>query len=356
MSSIYLISKEMGVSPMTVSNALNYRKGVGEKTAERIREYAKKIGYRPSHMARALSNGRTATIGLCLRNSPQNPWVAGILEALNRKVHEAGYSLSAILTNGDLEQVKDALRQMDEHRVEASIVGPLGYTQEYLELADELRHLPHVVVFDAVDCLPVDHCMIDVYQGGLLAMRHLFTLGHTSIGYIGALQMETTIAGCRNRYSAYRDALEHQRLGFHDEWLLTQEKCKLQADGGSQGELLRLLRDLAAEDRMPTAWFCHNDWIAAQVIRVLYELGFSVPGDVSVVGFDNQPVCQVTTPAISSVGFDMNLYVQSISRILFERLAKPKGLENARPSDLQRVVVAPQLFVRQSTRALGDAT
>ncbi|MFG0247373.1 MAG: LacI family DNA-binding transcriptional regulator, partial [Phycisphaeraceae bacterium JB051] len=350
MSTIYRIGKDLGVSPMTVSNALNYRKGVGEKTAIRIREYAQKIGYRPSHMARALSNGRTGMIGLCLRDTPRNAWLAGMMDEMNQAVRAEGYSLNIMLTNGELGQIRAALRQLAEHRVEATVIGPLGYTHEYIQLAEDLKQLPNVLAFEAVDNLPVDHCMVDVYQGGLLAMRHLFDLGHRQIGYIGAVEMETKTEGVRNRYAAYTDSLAHQRIAFEPQWVITQEQCSFDVNDQSTYQLVQLFRRLEELDKLPTALFCHNDWIAAQVVRALQEIGLSVPHDISVIGFDNQQVCNITFPTITSVGFDLKEYVRSIAQLVFNRLDQKAG-EGDTPVELpmvQRLVIQPQLHIRRS--------
>jgi DNA-binding LacI/PurR family transcriptional regulator len=329
---------------------MNYRKGVGAKTAERIREYAQKIGYRPSHMARVLSNGKTRTIGLCLRNSPKNPWLSGILDELNQAVRQAGYTLNIMLTNGELPQIREALQQLAEHRVEATIIGPLGYTQEYMELATDLAQLPNVLAFEAVDNLPIDHCMNDVYQGGMLAMQHLMQLGHQHIGYIGAQEMEVNIPGVRNRYAAYRDALAYQNLPFEPDWLITDEQCCLGWNDDRIDNLVEMLTRLREQKKWPTAWFCHNDWGAAQMIQALNEMGLAVPGDVSLVGFDNQMVGHVTMPKITTVGFDLKTYVDQIIRLVLNRLnEKSSDTQTDTSAVMQRSVTEPTLMVRQST-------
>ncbi|MFG0249042.1 MAG: LacI family DNA-binding transcriptional regulator [Phycisphaeraceae bacterium JB051] len=356
MTSIYKIGKDLGVSSVTVSNALNNRKGVGEKTAQRIREYAQKIGYRPSQSARVLSKGRTHTIGICLRSSPRNSRIASILDGLSQAVRPHGYMLQTIFTNGDLEQIREALNQLSEQRVEATIIGNLGYTNQYLELADQLAQLPNVVAFGAVDNLPIDHCMDDVYQGGLLAMQHLYELGHRDIGYIGALPMERQLPGVRNRYTAYRDALNLQKRAFIDEWLIDESQCQLRFNESRVDELIELLANLKRQDKMPTAWFCHNDWIAAQMIRALHQMGLSVPNDVSLIGMDNQAISQISIPTITTFSFDLNQYIGALVDLVFSRL-NLQGDSSTSSQDsksVQRRVIEPQLIIRESTAPLAS--
>ena len=355
MTSIYKIGKDLGVSSVTVSNALNNRKGVGEKTAQRIREYAEKIGYRPSHMARVLSKGRTQTIGICLRSSPRNSRIASILDGLSLAVRPHGYTLNIMITDGKLENVRHALTQLAEQRVEATVIGFLGYTNQYLQIADQLAQLPNVVSFGAVDNLPIDHCTDDVYQGAIEAMQYFHELGHRDIGYIGSMQMETQIPGVRNRYTAYRDALAYQKRNFVSDWLIVDEQCQLRFNEARVDELVKLLSALKQKNHMPTAWLCHNDWVAAQMIRALHDIGLSVPGDVSLIGMDNQSISSIAIPTITTFSFDLEQYVEGIAQMVFDRLglSEKQSEQSLSEHAVQRRVIEPKLIVRQSTAVVG---
>ncbi len=352
MTTIYKIGKDLGVSPMTVSNALNYRKNVAEKTANRIREYAQKIGYQPSHMARSLSKGKTKTIGICLRASPRNPHYSTVLDMLSQHVREMGYTLNIMLTNGQLDQVKQALTQLAEHRVEATVVGPLGYMYQYKELEKELTRLPNVQVFGAVENLPIDYCMQDVYRGSLEAMGHLHDLGHHQIGYAGAITLETQLPGVRNRYTAYRDALNLYRLPYDENWLILEEQCCLGFNFHMVDELAQILMQRYAQcnDNMPTAWLCHNDWVAAQMIKALKKLNLSVPEDVSIVGMGNDSICIITEPTITTFAYDIKQYVDYMMNVIVKRLKlEPESEDESQDHAVKVKVIEPQLILREST-------
>ncbi|MFG0250563.1 MAG: LacI family DNA-binding transcriptional regulator [Phycisphaeraceae bacterium JB051] len=353
MTTIYKIGKDLGVSPMTVSNALNYRKNVAEKTALRIREYAKKIGYQPSHMARSLSKGRTKTIGICLRASPRNPHYSSILDILSQRVREMGYTLNIMLTNGQLDQVRQALTQLAEHRVEAVVIGPLGYMHQYKELEQELSRLPNVQVFAAVENLPADYSMQDVYRGSQEVLGHLHDLGHRKIGYAGAIEMETQLPGVRNRYTAYRDTLNLYRLPYSADWLILEEQCCLGFNFHMVDQLAKLLKERyeKCHQDMPTGWLCHNDWVAAQLIKALKQLNLSVPDDVSVVGMGNQSICIITEPTITTCAYDIDVYVNHMADLIVKRLKlEPESEEKPLPQGQQVVnVIEPQLILRGSS-------
>lgn len=352
MTTIYQIGKDLGVSPMTVSNALNNRKNVAEKTATRIREYAQKIGYQRSHAARALSKGRTKSIGICLRTSPRNPHYASILDILNQRIREIGYTLNIMLTNGELDQVKQALTQLAEHRVEATIVGPLGYMYQYKELEKELSQLPNLQTFGAVDNLPCDYCMNDVYKGCQHAIGHLHDLGHQKIGYVGAILLETQLPGVRNKYTAYRDALNLYRLPDNDNWVILEEDCCLGFNFHKVDELTNLLKqryEMSKQD-MPTAWICHNDWVAAQMIKALKQLNLSVPKDISIVGMDNASICIITEPTITTYAFDIEEYVDHMFNLIVRRLKlDSQTSDEPFPNTVQIKVMEPRQILREST-------
>ncbi len=342
MITITEISKVFGVSSMTVSNALNSRGGVSNEKAEAIRGYARKLGYRPAYMAKSLLKGRTDMVGLCLRASPEDPWMAGILHRIQDRLRERGFHLNLGISDGGAEQELWTLNFFREFRVDAVIVGPLGFLEEYNALAESLEHQPYVLAFDTIEALPIDHLKIDSYTGGQMAVDYLAGHGHRKIGYLGLSRIEAGIPSLRTRYAGYRDALRHNGLEMREEWTVRIEN--------SEDLIDRPLTDfLNGGKPLPTAFFCHNDVHAARVIKVLARHGLKVPDDISLVGFDNQPIAEMVLPGITSIGYDVDHYAGQMVEMVVEAVQKP-GPNKTRSRPLRRFEEPPKLIQRDSVR------
>ena len=106
------IAREFNVSPVTVSNALNRRKGVAPELADRIRDYARRNGYQPSYLAKSLLKGHTSLVGLCLRAAPSDPWFAGLVNALQNRLFAQGLYLNTIIAHQlDLSEEETIARE-----------------------------------------------------------------------------------------------------------------------------------------------------------------------------------------------------------------------------------------------------
>ncbi len=342
MVTITEISKVFGVSSMTVSNALNSRGGVSIEKAGAIREYAQKLGYRPAYMAKSLLKGRTDMAGLCLRATPEDPWMAGILHRIQDRLREKGLHLNLGIADGGVDQELWTLNFFREFRVDAVIVGPLGFLEEYNALAELLEHQPYVLAFDAIESLPIDHLKIDSYTGGQMAVDYLVNRGHRKIGFLGLNRFDARFPSLRTRYTGFCDALRRHGLEMREEWMLRIENTYDLIDGA----LTDFIKSGAA---LPTAFFCHNDVHAARAVKVLAGCGLRVPEDISLIGFDNQPIAEMILPGITSIGYDINRYAAKIAEMATEGMRenqKKTPRDRARP--IRRYEEPPKLIERGS--------
>jgi LacI family transcriptional regulator len=346
MITITEISKVFGVTSMTVSNALNGRSGVSEEKAEAIRQYARKMGYRPAYMAKSLLKGRTDMVGLCLRVSPEDPWMAGILHRIQDRLRDQGLHLNLGIADGGIDRERWTLDFFREFRVDAVIVGPLGSLEEYNGLSEYLASQPYVAAFDAIEGLPIDHVKIDSYAGGQMAVDYLAGQGHRQIGYLGLNPFEARLPSLRTRYAGYRETLLRNGLELRDEWIVRVGKLDDRIDAP-------LSELLSSGTPLPTAFCCHNDVHAARAIKVLAERGLRVPQDISLVGFDNQPIAEMILPGITSIGYDVDHYAGQIVDMVVEGIKArcgQKEKDQARP--LRRFEEPPKLIERSSVKKL----
>lgn len=340
MITIREIAKQMGVCPMTVSNALNHRKGVSKEKAERIRDYAKKMGWSGSYMAAALSSGKTKTIGLLLRIGVYNPFYAKLLDGLCRKFFEKGYHVLPVIADRGYEEQEEALQWLAQFKVEALIIGPFGFIQDYQALAKAFQPFDNILAVDATENLPCDHIGVDAYRGARLLMEHLKANGHSRVGYIGAVKHDIERTWAHTRYSGFIDAADDLDMEIRTQWTC---RAHPNEDPFNQEDFdTSLTRVLTSGDR-PSAWICHNDEYAMRGILLAKELGLSVPEEASFVGFDNTPFSRFTSPPLTTIGFNLEKYVTLIVDHSLKRIETP-----AKPGEIFRRMLDPILHQRSS--------
>jgi LacI family transcriptional regulator len=283
------VANAAGVSQTTVSLVLN---GIREArlsagTRQRVREAAEAIGYtlaRPPLEAHA----GASTIAFLADEIATDPWCAMQLEAVREAAWEHGLTVSAGVSHGDPELERVLLREM----LGQPLVGLVYATI----LTRSVRPLPAFRTTPTVllNCFVPDHALPAVVPGeilgGYVATRHLLRAGHRRIGHIHG---QSWTDPARDRIRGYRRALaEHDIL--YDPALLRPGNWE--PSSGHEGTLA-----LLALPDPPTAIFAASDMIALGVYDALKEHGLAIPGDVSVVGYDDREVARFMRPALTTV-------------------------------------------------------
>jgi LacI family transcriptional regulator len=269
------VARTAGVSVATVSKVLNGRYGVAQATSTRVLEVIDELGYESSLVARSLRSHRTHVIGILVAEF--EPFSTEILKGAASAVSEAGYELLAY-TGG---------RQS----------GGTGWERRYLSrLSGTLIDGAVLVTPTVVDADPhtgpvgpptVDS---DNLTGAVLATRHLLDLGHRRIGFVaGRPDLESS----RLREAGYRRALTEAGIPVDESLIRVGDYRKESARGP--------VADLLALPERPTAVFAANDITAIAAMEVAQQAGLDVPGDLSVIGFDDVPEAAAATPPLSTV-------------------------------------------------------
>ena len=205
-------------------------------------------------------------------------------------------------TDRDIEIQQTTLDFFNELRVECLIIGPLWFLHDYNPLRDAIVQHNAVVAFDVFENLPISHVKLDVYTGAQLAVEHLASKGHRKIGYLGPPRFVMKHPILRTRYSGFCEKVNSLGLDMRAEWIIPTTECQ----GWSAYPVIEKLLDTYSADELPTAWFCQNDVFAAKLINILRKRNMFVPEDVAIVGFDNQPLAELTSPTLTSVGFELD--------------------------------------------------
>jgi DNA-binding LacI/PurR family transcriptional regulator len=260
----------------TVSRVLNDSAGVAESTRDRVRAVMEELGYRPSPTARNLSLGRTQTLGVV---APffTSPSVVERLRGIDDVVGGSAYDLT-LFNIETFEQRRAALRRFARRdRVDGVIVISLPLRPAEVR-ALQRDSVPTVLVDVAHALLP--NVAIDDVAGGALAARHLLEAGHTAIGFVGDVE-DNPFA-----FASSQRRLEGMRRAMGEAGVALPEHYVRRGPFGRESALA-LTRELLALRRRPTAIFAASDVQAFGVLDAAARAGLGVPGDLSVIGFDD---------------------------------------------------------------------
>ncbi len=318
------VARAAGVSAATVSRVLNGSgHPVREDTRRRVLEAVRRLDYYPNRLARSLLRRETAVVGLLVPDV-SNPYYAAILRGIEDVAHQHG--LAVILCNTDRDPAKQRqyLRTLLEHRVDGVVVAGGTLTTEDVRMVD--RRVPVVAV--GRHPAPVPCVRVDNVQAAYTACRHLLELGHLRIGCLAGPPTSLT---ARDRVEGYLRALREAGVELQEGWVAWSE---FTAQGGYQAA-----RQLFARCT-PTALVASNDQMALGALRALWEAGRRVPGDVSVVGFDDTPAAAVAVPALTTVAIP----TYEMGRRTLELLLAVRSGRRA-----STLVLPTELRVREST-------
>ena len=283
------VAKAAGVSVATVSHVINDKPGarIGEGARLRVQEAVAALGYRPNALAKTLRHGSSRFIGLVADAIATTPFAGQIIHGAQDEAWKHGYVLLIANSDGNRAAEDEAIAMMLEHQVH----GILYSTWFHREIVvPEMLHRTDTVL---VNCFAtgsgVPAVVPDEEQGGRTATQELLAAGHRRIAFVNT----TTDSPARSgRLAGYRSALEAAGLPFDED--LVVEASPEQEGGYSSTE--RILASGA------TAVFCHNDRVAMGLYDGLREHGLRIPGDVAVMGFDNQDVIAAhLRPPLSTV-------------------------------------------------------
>ena len=303
---IYDLAKEAKVSPATVSRILNGTAAVKNEKRERVLSLIEKYDFHPNAMARALTENHSRLIGMVVAHSG-NSYYNSLFAACESEAYQRGYVTMLMNTHSLPSLERSTLVRLCELRVEAAVICGGSIDREpldtdFLNLLGSVRNKIRVAVGSRSPLPGIPGIMVDHAGSMDLAIRYLAGLGHRKIGFIYTGE---PYYGTRERMKAFFDIIEKERLPFREEWLI--HVPAYDAPSGILGA------DKLLECReLPTAVLGMNDMVSAGILRGLNRRGVSVPRDMSVVGFDDTFVSAITSPELTSVSYDYQLFASML--------------------------------------------
>ncbi|MCD8348148.1 MAG: substrate-binding domain-containing protein [Lachnospiraceae bacterium] len=332
------IAVKVGVSTVTVSKALGDKDGVGSELRTLIKETAEEMGYHYSQAEKTFRKGRSYSIGVLMEehftdhNSTVLPFYMRMYHSLVVQLSRFHYSVLLEMITAQMLEKMQMPNVISELRMDGLVI--LGKVQEnYLALI-RASGVP-VVYLDFYDChMEVPSVISDNVYGSYILTDYLIGLGHRKFSFVGSVDATPSIM---DRYLGY-----YRALLAHD---LPHSEKNIIPDRGEDGLNTPLL--LPEKTDMPTAFVCNCDETAYILIEKLNGMGYRVPEDISVVGFDNYALGAYSLPKLTTIEVDMD----EMSRQAVETLIRlMKGGEQVHG----RKVIGGRLIIGESTARVRD--
>ena len=316
------IAERTGVSAGAVSYALNGRPGVSEQTRERIMAVANELGWMPSNAARALRGGGTATVGLVITRDPAmlgvEPFFMAFVAGIEQVISEQGYALLLQVTPDPDREANTYREWWSSRRVDGVFVTDLTIDDPRLTALDKLG-LPAVVVGDPAHATGHATVWSDDAGAAQIAVAKLAELGHRRIAHVAGPR---AFVHTQVRSEAIAEAA--RRLGIQSIGEINTDYT-LEAGRAACEKLL-------SSPEPPTAMIFDNDLTALGAVRGARARGVSVPGDLSILAWDDSPLCQLSEPPLSALSRNVSDYGAAAARALLalvktgERDSVPTGV------------------------------
>jgi LacI family transcriptional regulator len=282
------VAREAGVSTATVSHVINKTRAVSEATRQRVLHAIESCSYYPNAHARSLASGRSYTLGL-LVSDISNPFFPELVMSIETVAFEKGYDV--ILSNTDYNDERTL--HYVQRLIERKVAGVALMTSELdRTLIDELArcHVPVVFLDIGSAGVCMSNLMVDYGAGIEEAISHLVNLGHRNIAYVGG---PAHLHSAAKRLEAFRHSMVYQ-LPSEQPLVIYEGDFRLEGGRGAARKML-------GEGELPTAVIAANDMMALGVMQECREHGLHVPGDISIVGFDDIAFASLSNPPLTTV-------------------------------------------------------
>ena len=334
------VARAARVSTATVSRTINGSDKVAPATADRVRQAIQALKFYPNNNARALGSGRSSLYGLIISDIT-NPFFPELVRSFEEIAVQYGQEVLIANTNYDPNRMEICVRRMLQRKVDGVAI----LTSEMDEhLIDEFssRRIPLVFLDTGTLREGISNIVIDYPTGVDSAVEHLSGLGHSTIGFISG---PMTLASARIRRQAFVDSLRRKDIHLNNSLI---EEGNHRMDGGHDA-MVRLL----GKSIVPTAILASNDMTAIGAMGAIFDHGLSVPGDISVIGFDDIEISGFTQPPLTTVRIPRPEIAKTAFRALFNpnQDTPPKGAEfTIHPMLVERKSTGPMVVAEGASR------
>ncbi len=328
------IAQRLGVSTVTVSKALADQKGVSEEMRERIKALAEEMGYRPPVSSRQETK-RSYNIGVIMGEQYVEKYATFYWEFHQKIITCASqkncYVIPEVLDSVRVKELEEP-KLVQEDKIDGLIILG-GIRTEYLRMLKKKCGVP-VVYMDFYDKQLQGDCVIsNSFYGAYYMTNYLFRMGHEKIGFVGTVLATESIM---DRYLGYRKSLMEHGVQERADWVVK--------DRGDESSVFCYDR-IPLPRELPTAFVCNSDLTASRVVRSLLELGYRVPEDVSLVGYDDWLYPGLCDVPITTYSVDMPRMAETGIDMLVRRIEGDDSRCNMQ-------IIEGEIVIRNSVRSL----
>lgn len=330
MATINDVAQLANVSGATVSHVINKTRKVNPETIEKVEWAIRELNYRPNAHARGLKTGQSRLIGLIHNYTGIDIFFTEIMESIENSAHTAGYDVISRHPEWVEQAQTDAINAFLENNVDGLIFDSPMLNDEFIKLMNQID-IPCLFLQLYDPALPGDSIHTDDQAAAYDAVRYLISLNHRRIACVAGFCFEQHSA--YKRLAGYEKALQEAGLPVQDDYLILTNYY-LQDGYDAFKKLISL-------PEPPTAIMTYSDLLAMGAIRAAADMGIAIPGDVSIIGFDDIQMTSFMVPRLTTVFQDK----KRLGELAFEQIRK--RIQNPQlPSE--HIMLPAQLIIRDS--------
>lgn len=329
------VAERAGVSSGTVSNVINGKEKVSERTRRKVTAAIEALNYRSDTSPEVVDAVARKSVGVVIQEI-QNPYFADVIEGVQERTSEEGYTSMVASSEGERSAEIRAVDVFLKKELDGLIISPLlGGDADFSHLFDLKRRNIPIVLLEDVFGLKSNFVVSDNFEAARCIATHLFELGHEDIVHFAGPE---STKHSRERVGGFRQAFFDAERIYNSDYVV---RAGTHFQGGYQTGMEYF--GTLSPDKWPTAVACYNDLVAIGLIHALQELDISVPEEVSVAGFDDIEVCRYAPLPLTSIKIPALKKGRAAMDILI------RNLESDEKICPKTVRIEPELNVREST-------
>ena len=327
------IANVLNISAAAVSKALHNDSRISDKTKKAVKQVAKNLNYQPNHLASALRSGKSKLVGVIVPRTNSN-FFSSIIQNIEEVLNNEGYNIIITQSNESFKKESDCIDALLFTQVDGIIASMANETVDLSAYEKvKTKGIPLILFDRGENDLNVDYIGIDDYNSSHIIVEHLVAKGYKRIAHIGGYK-RTRIYN--NRIRGYIDALKKHNLPLDYE-LLTESGFTIEDGREKMLQLLKL-------KEKPDAIYVAGDYAALGALQVLKERNISIPDEISLVGFGNEPFTDMVSPTITSV----EQHSAEIGKQAAQTFLKYVDIDIIEQS-LNKIILNAELIVRDSS-------
>ena len=327
------VANEASVSVATVSHVINKTRHVNVKTSEKVLNAIDKLNYSVNFNARSLKGKSSKLVGLIIPDMA-NPVMSKLGRGLEKVFNAENYNIIICDTEGDWNKEKDYIDMLKSRSIDCIIIMPSS--NRYLHLKQAISEGISIIVIEReIKNFICDTILLNSDEIAYDAVKYLIKMGHKKIGF---LKRPFDLSHSIKRFRGYCKALKENKIKVNKDFC---PRCNSFRFSGGYYAMNKIL---ALSDK-PTAIMAFNDISAIGAIKAIKDKGYKIPGDFSIIGFDDILIDKYIDPSLSSTSFPVEAISKNVIKIFEENL-------NNKKKNPKKIIIKSTLKIRDSIRTI----